>query len=150
MLSYTVFIISYLPTIYNSRGRSVTKSVDFRNKKIGEFVAPCNVYYTFVEMLALCGFCANIIADMGISFTKRSCAVITYELFTESKYDRRWGFYSTYGIVAVDGGQIRRIVKDISVDRDKVEALAAAFNREGLELTHLSQAVEDFLYDFEV
>lgn len=73
-----------------------------------------------------------------------------YKLFTEQKYDRICGYYHAYGIAAFDDGALQRIVKDISPDKEKILQMTELFNSEGLELTHLSQAVEEFLYDFQV
>lgn len=71
-----------------------------------------------------------------------------YKLFVQSMYDRSVGFYETYGISVYDNGEIRRIVRDVSLERDRVKSLINRFNLEQLDPAHLSQAVEEFLYDF--
>ncbi len=73
-----------------------------------------------------------------------------YRLFVQTMYDRSVGFYETYGVAVFDDGEMSRVVRDVSVERDKVEALVARFNREHLEPEHLGQAIEEFLFDFEV
>lgn len=73
-----------------------------------------------------------------------------YELFSETKFQEEYGWYHTYGILAVDGGQTACAIGDITLDKEKMLLLIAKFNAEELELSHLEQAVEDFLYDFEV
>ena len=70
-----------------------------------------------------------------------------YKLFTESMYDRIVGFYKTYGISVFEDGKLTRIIKDISLDRDAVERLICAFNDEKIEAVHLSQAIDEFLYE---
>lgn len=73
-----------------------------------------------------------------------------YRLFAESKYEKTCGFYNTYGIVAFVDGEMCRIVKDISMNREHVSEMVKLFNSEELELCHLSRAVEDYLYDFRI
>lgn len=70
-----------------------------------------------------------------------------YRLFVEKMYDRTCGFYETYGISVCENGIPTRIVKDISLDDQKVSSLVRAFNDEQLDPAHLNQAVEDYLYD---
>ncbi len=70
-----------------------------------------------------------------------------YRLFKQSAYHRAVGFYDTFGISVFVDGELTRIVRDISADREKVERLARLFNEEQLDPVHLTQAVEDFLYD---
>ena len=53
-----------------------------------------------------------------------------YRLFVQSMYDRSIGFYETYGISVFESGEMTRIIRDISLERDKVEALADRFNAE--------------------
>lgn len=73
-----------------------------------------------------------------------------YRLFVHSMYDRACGFYQSYGISVFVDGQLTRIVKDVSPERDKVERLVSAFNDNALDPCHLTQAVEDYLCDYEV
>lgn len=72
-----------------------------------------------------------------------------YRLFKQSMYERAVGFYETYGISVFEEGNLTRIVRDVSVDREKVEILVNKLNKEQLETEHLSQVIEEFLYDFE-
>lgn len=65
-------------------------------------------------------------------------------------YDRNIGFYEAYGISVFKNGGITRIIRDISLDRDKVEALVDRFNDEQPDIDHLDQVIEEFLYDFTV
>lgn len=76
--------------------------------------------------------------------------MVEYKLFIKNKYDKIYGFYETYGIIALKNKVNIRIIGDISLDKDKVEALVNKFNKEHLEIEHLSQMVEEFLYDFTV
>ena len=76
--------------------------------------------------------------------------MIHYEMFFEYKNDSKLGLYGTYGIAAFRDGKLMRIINDVSCDREKVTALTDRFNENFLEPEHLSQAVEEFLYDFEV
>lgn len=76
--------------------------------------------------------------------------MIHYEVFREYRFDRTFGFYETYGISAFENGRIAYTIKDISTDKDKINALTQRFNTEQLELQHMRQAIEEFLYDLEV
>lgn len=73
-----------------------------------------------------------------------------YSVFSENKYDRHCGFYTTYGLIATENGAPVGRMSDISVVRDKVERMAVIFTQEGLDPVHLHTAVEDYLYDFEI
>ncbi|MBQ9247610.1 MAG: hypothetical protein IJ171_03375 [Ruminococcus sp.] len=73
-----------------------------------------------------------------------------YRIFAETKFLEDCGYYRTYGISAVICGQTAYTIEDISLDKDKIERLTAKFNEEGLEPQHFEQAVEEFLYSFEV
>lgn len=72
-----------------------------------------------------------------------------YKLFKQSMYERTVGFYETYGISVFQCGELMRIVRDVSVDRESVERLISRFNNEELATEHLNQAIEEFLYDLE-
>ena len=76
--------------------------------------------------------------------------VISYELYTEHQYDRESGAYETYGISVYRGDSVIRVIGDISLDRVKLEALIESFNQERLSPVHLDEAIENFLYCFEV
>ena len=73
-----------------------------------------------------------------------------YELFPEHLTDSESGDYVAYGIRAVKNGRSVLAIGDISAEKDKVAALVRKFNTEQLSPEHLNEAVEDFLYDFEV
>lgn len=73
-----------------------------------------------------------------------------YELHTEQAYNSEYGAYETYGVTASRNGRIICIVEDISLDREKVEGLIKRFNEKQLSSVHLDEAIENFLYDFEV
>ena len=72
-----------------------------------------------------------------------------YRLFAQSMYDRVVGHYETFGVSVFEDGVMIRIVRDVSPDRKRVEALVSEFNREHLEPVHLDQAIEDFLLDYD-
>ena len=76
--------------------------------------------------------------------------VISYELYAEQQYDRENGAYETYGISVYRGDSVIRVIGDISLDKEKVEALISVMNTGKLSPSHLDEAVENFLYDFEV
>lgn len=76
--------------------------------------------------------------------------MVEYILFTENKYSSGCGFYITYGIIVFEDNVHIRTVKDISADKEKVKKLIDSFNENELSPIHLSQAVEEFLYDFSV
>ena len=73
-----------------------------------------------------------------------------YRLSVRTEYHRSCGFYETYGIALIVDGAPQRIIKDISLDREKVVSLVALFNEEDLDPVHFSQAVDDFLLDGEI
>lgn len=76
--------------------------------------------------------------------------MISYELYAEQQYDRENGAYETYGISVYRGDSVIRVIGDISLDKEKVEALISVMNTGKLSPSHLDEAVENFLYDFEV
>ena len=76
--------------------------------------------------------------------------MIVYKLITEMIVDRENGSYTACGISVYRGDSVIRTIADISPDREKVESLIDLFNREQLSPTQLDEAVENFLYDFEV
>lgn len=75
--------------------------------------------------------------------------MLEYRVFVQSMYDRCCGFYETYGISLFDNGEMIRIIRDVSVEREKVEHLIDQLNSEQLEPQHLNQVIEDFLTDFD-
>lgn len=76
--------------------------------------------------------------------------MIHYQLNEQACYDRINGQYVSYGITVVRGSRIIRVIEDISTDRAAVAALTDRYNAEQLSPAHLDEAVESFLYDFEV
>lgn len=58
--------------------------------------------------------------------------------------------YMSFGIALFRGSERLRTINDISADRTAVQRLADLFNAEELDPVHFDQAVEDFLYDFEI
>ncbi len=54
-----------------------------------------------------------------------------------------------YGISVCSGSTDIRTVSDISDDKLAVEKLIKDFNDYELDICHLEQAIEDFLYDLE-
>ncbi len=76
--------------------------------------------------------------------------MVEYQLFVENKYDKHYGFYETYGIVALKNKVNIHIIHDISLDKAKIKTFVKRLNEEHLEFEHLSQIVEEFLYDFTV
>ena len=75
--------------------------------------------------------------------------MIKYAWFPEIRSDGEGGHYHTYGIAAFGGGKARYI-SDVTAEKQKIQALAHSFNAERLELSQLDEAIENFLYDFEV
>ena len=76
--------------------------------------------------------------------------MIRYELLAQRLDDSEYGSVLTYGVTVLDHGEIIRSVEDISLDKEKVGALITRFNQERLSPVHLDEAIENFLYDFEV
>ena len=76
--------------------------------------------------------------------------MIYYELFVGRGYDSAYGYYEAYGITASRSGEVIRTIEDISPDITKINALVRLYNEEHLSLNQLDEAIEDFLYDFEV
>ncbi len=76
--------------------------------------------------------------------------MIYYRLFTERVDDPEPGEYETYGIIAADASGDIRIIRDITCEAEKAKGLVDLYNEEQLSITHLDEAIESFLYDFEV
>ena len=72
--------------------------------------------------------------------------MVEYKLFIQKKYINSSSHYNTYGIIVFENGRHIRTVKDVSVNKEAVIDLIDTFNKYGLELCHLNQAIEDFLY----
>lgn len=91
-----------------------------------------------------------IILHHKVKILHKGQIVILYKLFAERQSDREHGAYTTYGISVCRDSSVVRVIGDITVDRDKAEALIDLFNQERLSPAQLDEAVENFLYDFEV
>lgn len=72
-----------------------------------------------------------------------------YGIFSEKKTDDEIGDYTSYGIMVTDG-RFTKMIGDISTEEEKIRALAERYNDEELDAAHLEEAIEAFLYDFEV
>lgn len=73
-----------------------------------------------------------------------------YKLFTEHKQDPELGEYDAYGIAVIQGDTVIKVIDDISPDQEKVGRLIGIFNQEKLSPSQVDEAVENFLYDFNV
>lgn len=76
--------------------------------------------------------------------------MIQYKVQKEQAYNSACGQYDTYGVAVYEDGMLLSAVEDISLDKDKVAALADRFNRDQLSPAHLEEMIETFLYDFEI
>lgn len=56
----------------------------------------------------------------------------------------------TYGITVYEHGDLLFVIDDISLDKEKIDRLVECFNKERLSPSHLDEALENFLYDFEI
>ncbi|MBQ2971147.1 MAG: hypothetical protein IJO20_00960 [Ruminococcus sp.] len=72
-----------------------------------------------------------------------------YSLLTQKHYDESIGDYISYGIICADNNNTITVA-DISVDKFAVEKIIEKFNIYELDVCHLYDAIEDFLYDFEI
>ena len=68
-----------------------------------------------------------------------------YTLIKSVIKDEDGNFHDTYGI-----SNETRQIKDISVDKEKVERLVSLCNSLNLSPMHLDDVVEDFLTDLEI
>lgn len=73
--------------------------------------------------------------------------MVEYKIFTQEVYNSACGFYTTYGIIAFDDGKRSITIGDITLNRESIEKMVYKFNENRLELCHLREAIEDFLYD---
>ncbi len=76
--------------------------------------------------------------------------MVEYKLFEQTHYYNNSGFYKVYGIIVFENNKHVRTIPDISKNKVVVENIIEKFNTYKLELCHLSQAVEDYLYDLSV
>lgn len=73
-----------------------------------------------------------------------------YTFFSESAASPELWTYETYGIIAKDEDGSVRVLHDVTCEKEKAMALAAAYSEAQLPLSQLDEAIENFLYDFEV
>lgn len=73
--------------------------------------------------------------------------MIIYKLFEQTKYYNINGHYTSYGIIVFDDDVHLRTVPDVSLDKTTVELMVEKFNKFQLDPCHLSQCIEDYLYD---
>ena len=77
--------------------------------------------------------------------TEEKCIVYDYTVIAEALYSEDIGDYISYGIsVHTEGREVERI-SDISDEQELVKGLAELCNREGLDVIHFRDVVEDFL-----
>ena len=76
--------------------------------------------------------------------------MVAYKLFAEHRHNDEYGDYEAFGIIVSEPGGIVRVVEDVCTDKNKAEALVSQFNKERLLPCHLDEAIEDYLYDFEI
>lgn len=70
----------------------------------------------------------------------------TYRMRKDSAYDEDENKYTVYGIEAVDPkGNVALSFSDVFFDRQKAERFVNLCNKNGLELIHLADVVEDAL-----
>ena len=68
-----------------------------------------------------------------------------YRTVKEKLYHRDVGDYTSYGIEAVQGGEVIAFVSDVSVNETFVTSLSELFTKEQLSPMHLQDAIEDNL-----
>lgn len=71
---------------------------------------------------------------------------IKYKLIKERFSDTELGTYTTYGIAVYNGNSPIRKVSDVSTDKHRVRKLCRMCNKLKLDLEHLTDVIEDFLY----
>lgn len=70
--------------------------------------------------------------------------ILTYLPFCETRFHEDLGFYTSYGIRAVDSkGEVLLSVSDVSGDEKAVSALCERCTRGKLALIHLMDVIED-------
>ncbi len=73
-----------------------------------------------------------------------------YAYFSERMSRPELGDYETFGIIATDADGTTRVIHDVTCEEEKAMALASAFGEGQLSFSQLDEAIESFLYDFEV
>lgn len=75
--------------------------------------------------------------------------MVEYKLNKKTVYDTDTKSRIAYGISVCSGSTDIRTISDISDDKLAVEKLIKDFNDYELDICHLEQAIEDFLYNLE-
>lgn len=76
--------------------------------------------------------------------------MVEYKLIKSDTCCDYCDYHSTYGISVYDNNKLIKSVHDISVDKIAVEKLIEKLNKHGLSLCHLSEIIEDYLYDLSI
>ena len=74
--------------------------------------------------------------------------MITYELVEENHNDNVLGYYTSFGIKAIETLSDLPLVyvEDVFTDIETAQKYISLFNEEQLDLIHLEEAVEDILH----
>ncbi len=74
--------------------------------------------------------------------------MILYELIEEKHNNATIGYYTSFGINAVDSlsGKNCVYIEDVFTDFKTAEKYITLFNEEQLDLIHLEEAIEDILH----
>ena len=74
--------------------------------------------------------------------------MITYELVEENHNDNILGFYTAFGIKAIENPFDLPLVyvENVCTDIETVQKHISLFNEDQLDLIHLEEAVEDILH----
>ncbi len=74
--------------------------------------------------------------------------MITYELVEENHNDNAFGFYTSFGIKAIETLSDLPLVyvEDVFTDIETAQEYISLFNEEHLDLIHLEEAIEDILH----
>lgn len=73
--------------------------------------------------------------------------MINYRVFEQTKFYNNCGHYSSFGIIVFDGNVHIRTVPDVSLNKAQVQNMVDKLNKYKLDPCHLSQYIEDYLYD---
>ena len=74
--------------------------------------------------------------------------MITYELVEENHNDNVLGYYTSFGIKAIETLSDLPLVyvEDVFTDIETAQEYISLFNEEQLDLIHLEEAIEDILH----
>lgn len=75
-------------------------------------------------------------------------ALIRYLPFLECLTSEELGEYTSYGIRAIQDGEVVASVSDVTADREAAENLAHLCTKNGLSVEQLFDVIEDVLGDF--